>query len=97
MRKIICKYVRIALIFKVSKTFAFVYFYVMRALILYYRMKNDNDYVFQKFRASEDKNLSWSIDNLHKYTRYEFVVQAYNSLGSGPLSREVHAVTHEDG
>lgn len=35
--------------------------------------------------------------DLSKYTRYLVVVQAYNSIGQGPLSEPVNALTLEDG
>ena len=35
--------------------------------------------------------------DLSKYTRYLVVVQAYNSIGQGPLSEPVNTLTLEDG
>lgn len=37
------------------------------------------------------------LTNLKKYTRYSTIVQAYNSLGAGPMTPEVVATTLEDG
>nr|XP_027210564.1 Down syndrome cell adhesion molecule-like protein Dscam2 [Penaeus vannamei] len=40
---------------------------------------------------------SWTVGNLEKFTRYVFVLQAFNAKGPGPLSTEVFATTLEDG
>lgn len=37
------------------------------------------------------------LSGLKKYTRYLIVVQAYNEVGSGPLSEQVSTETLEDG
>lgn len=37
------------------------------------------------------------LSGLKKYTRYTIVVQAYNEVGSGPLSEQVTTETMEDG
>jgi len=37
------------------------------------------------------------LSGLKKYTRYSIVVQAYNEVGSGPLSEQVSTETLEDG
>ncbi|ROT77750.1 Down syndrome cell adhesion molecule isoform, partial [Penaeus vannamei] len=39
---------------------------------------------------------SWTVGNLEKFTRYVFVLQAFNAKGPGPLSTEVFATTLED-
>ncbi|KAK7069520.1 Protein sidekick-2 [Halocaridina rubra] len=39
---------------------------------------------------------SWTVGGLERYTRYIFVLQAYNAKGPGPLSSEVFASTQED-
>ena len=42
--------------------------------------------------------MSLVINNLDKYTRYSFTVQAYNNVGTGPKNvPEVVARTDEDG
>ncbi|XP_037800321.1 Down syndrome cell adhesion molecule-like protein Dscam2 [Penaeus monodon] len=39
---------------------------------------------------------TWTVGNLEKFTRYVFVLQAFNGKGPGPLSTEVFATTLED-
>ncbi|XP_068213179.1 cell adhesion molecule Dscam2-like isoform X2 [Palaemon carinicauda] len=39
---------------------------------------------------------TWTVSNLERYSRYIFVLQAYNNKGPGPLSTEVSASTQED-
>lgn len=39
----------------------------------------------------------YQLTNLKKFTRYSVVVQAYNTLGQGPVTPEVVATTLEDG
>lgn len=40
---------------------------------------------------------AYIVDGLERYTRYIFVLQAFNAKGPGPLSTEVSATTLEDG
>lgn len=40
---------------------------------------------------------TWTVGNLERFTRYIFVLQAFNGKGPGPLSTEVSATTLEDG
>lgn len=37
------------------------------------------------------------LSSLGKYTRYSIVVQAYNQVGTGPLSEAISTQTFEDG
>ena len=45
----------------------------------------------------EENSQEWVVDGLDKYSEYEFVVQAYNVIGAGPLSDPITAITLEDG
>lgn len=39
----------------------------------------------------------YQLTNLKKFTQYSVVVQAYNTLGQGPMTPEVVATTLQDG
>lgn len=39
----------------------------------------------------------WMVEQLKQFSEYEFVVQAFNEVGPGPLSEPVSAITLEDG
>uniref|UniRef100_T1JE41 Fibronectin type-III domain-containing protein n=1 Tax=Strigamia maritima TaxID=126957 RepID=T1JE41_STRMM len=54
-------------------------------------------YQFRVLEVPEDytATLSLPINDLHKFTQYSVVVQAFNAGGKGPLSKQVIAVTSE--
>uniref|UniRef100_T1JJ45 Fibronectin type-III domain-containing protein n=1 Tax=Strigamia maritima TaxID=126957 RepID=T1JJ45_STRMM len=54
-------------------------------------------YQFRMLEVPEDytATLSLPINDLHKFTQYSVVVQAFNDGGKGPLSKQVIAVTSE--
>lgn len=48
-------------------------------------------------RAGGSETQEWVIEELDKYSEYEFVVQAYNVVGLSPFSDPITAITLEDG
>lgn len=60
-----------------------------------------DSYVFNTYEIKETKNelqrLSLLIDNLQQFTKYSIVVQAFNSVGTGPKSNEILVMTQEGG
>ena len=50
-----------------------------------------------KHKDSSEPLQEWVVDGLDKYSEYEFIVQAYNVIGPGPLSDPITAITLEDG
>lgn len=47
--------------------------------------------------VEEESSQEWVVDELDKYSEYEFIVQAYNMIGPGPVSDPITAITLEDG
>lgn len=59
---------------------------------------NSNNYNFTSISGDgEDGSGELLLNNLLKYSRYTIVVQAFNQIGSGPLSEPTTAQTLEDG
>lgn len=59
---------------------------------------DSNNYNFTSISGDgEDGTGELLLSNLMKYTRYTIVVQAFNQIGSGPLSEPTTAQTLEDG
>lgn len=59
---------------------------------------NSNNYNFTSISGDgEDGTGELLLINLSKFTRYTIVVQAFNQIGSGPLSEPTTAQTLEDG
>uniref|UniRef100_T1JES5 Down syndrome cell adhesion molecule n=1 Tax=Strigamia maritima TaxID=126957 RepID=T1JES5_STRMM len=54
-------------------------------------------YQFRMLEVPEDytATLSLPINDLHKFTQYSVVVQAFNDGGKGPLSKQVIVITSE--
>lgn len=59
---------------------------------------NSNNYNFTSISGDgDDGSGELMLTNLMKYTRYTIVIQAFNQVGSGPLSEPTTAQTLEDG
>lgn len=59
---------------------------------------NSNNYNFTSISGDGDDGTGeLMLINLMKYTRYTIVIQAFNQVGSGPLSEPTTAQTLEDG
>lgn len=59
---------------------------------------NSNNYNFTSISGDGDDGTGeLMLTNLMKYTRYTIVIQAFNQVGSGPLSEPTTAQTLEDG
>ena len=50
-----------------------------------------------RLKDGPNNSQEWVVDDLDKYSEYEFIVQAYNMIGPGPLSDPITAITLEDG
>ncbi|XP_047741073.1 Down syndrome cell adhesion molecule-like protein Dscam2 [Hyalella azteca] len=62
-----------------------------------YSVRNVDDLGRKSHGVSDDDVLQeWVVDELGKYSEYEFIVQAYNAIGPGPLSDPITAITLED-
>ncbi|XP_076065783.1 cell adhesion molecule Dscam2-like isoform X4 [Oratosquilla oratoria] len=57
---------------------------------------SSKNFNFSTVGVSGTGEESWTVDGLRRFTRYTFIVQAYNDKGPGPLSSEVSASTLED-
>ena len=58
----------------------------------------NNNYNFTSVSGDgEDGTGEFLLSGLLKYTRYNIVIQAFNQVGSGPLSEPATAQTLEDG
>lgn len=63
-----------------------------------FTVANSNNYNFTSISGDGDDGTGeLMISNLMKYTRYTIVIQAFNQVGSGPLSEPTTAQTLEDG
>ncbi|XP_011645362.1 Down syndrome cell adhesion molecule-like protein Dscam2 isoform X7 [Pogonomyrmex barbatus] len=62
-----------------------------------YRQSSDKPYMFETvdFSKEDSKEHHLSIANLKTYTQYGVVVQAFNKVGSGPMSEERRQHTAE--
>ena len=61
-------------------------------------MKSGRSFSFDTVGMTPGANEeAYIVDGLERYTRYIFVLQAFNAKGPGPLSTEVSATTLEDG
>ncbi|XP_050665035.1 cell adhesion molecule Dscam2 isoform X2 [Leptidea sinapis] len=63
-----------------------------------YKLASSNkSYVFETVDISKESGKEHHLDilNLKTYTQYAIVVQAFNKMGSGPVSNEVRAYTAE--
>ncbi|KAJ0175513.1 hypothetical protein K1T71_008672 [Dendrolimus kikuchii] len=63
-----------------------------------YKLASSNkSYVFETVDISKESGKEHHLDilNLKTYTQYAMVVQAFNKMGSGPISGEVRAYTAE--
>ena len=54
-------------------------------------------YNFTSITGDGEEGGEILLSGLSKFTRYTIVIQAYNEVGSGPLSEPVTAQTMEDG
>lgn len=54
-------------------------------------------YNFTSIQGDGEDNGELLLGGLAKYTRYTIVVQAFNEIGTGPLSESVSSQTLEDG
>ncbi|KAF2350621.1 Fibronectin type III [Trinorchestia longiramus] len=62
-----------------------------------YSIRNIDDHGRKSFGGSDDGIIQeWVVDELEKYSEYEFIVQAFNAIGPGPLSDPITAITLED-
>ncbi|XP_042865020.1 Down syndrome cell adhesion molecule-like protein Dscam2 [Penaeus japonicus] len=57
---------------------------------------NGRSFSFDTVGVTGGGEESWTVGGLEKFTRYVFVLQAFNAKGPGPLSTEVFATTLED-
>lgn len=62
-----------------------------------YRDPFMGSYNFTSVSGDGEEGGEMLLGDLKKYTRYSIVVQAYNEVGSGPLSEPVTTETLEDG
>lgn len=65
-----------------------------------YKCSNNNNIGYNFTSVSgdgDDGTGEFLLNGLLKYTRYNIVIQAYNQVGSGPLSEPTTAQTLEDG
>ncbi|XP_071527560.1 cell adhesion molecule Dscam2-like isoform X6 [Panulirus ornatus] len=59
-------------------------------------MSSGRSFSFDTVGVTGAEKETWTVGGLERFTRYIFVLQAFNAKGPGPLSTEVTATTLED-
>ena len=69
---------------------------IIKGFKLFVRRKGSKDSK-KSFQVNGTSNLTKTVPGLNKFTEYEFQVLAFTSVGDGPMSAVIVAITKEDG
>lgn len=70
----------------------------IQGYVIEYKAENSSDnFVYKKIQSDGKREESVTLMDLRKYTAYIVVIQAYNTIGSGPKSDLMTVWTLEDG